>query len=189
MPLLEGTDGVRKMSKSYGNYVGLTDSPADMFGKVMSIPDNLMVRYFRLASTLSVGEVDEIEAGLENGSLHPNKVKRALARNIVAAYHSEQEANAAEEAFNKLFRNHEVPSDIPTFNANLTPNDDGLVYVPKLLQETKLADSAGAARRLIDGGGVKVNGKALAAKCYNVEPETLKCATIQVGKRKFVKLV
>lgn len=189
MPLLEGTDGVRKMSKSYGNYVGLTDAPADMFGKVMSIPDNLMVRYFRLASTLSVGEVDEIEVGLENGSLHPNKVKRALARNIVAAYHSEQDANAAEEAFNKLFRNHEVPSDIPEFNANLTPNDDGLVYVPKLLQEAKLADSAGAARRLIDGGGVKVNGKALEAKCYNVEPETLKCATIQVGKRKFVKLI
>ncbi len=189
MPLLEGTDGVRKMSKSYGNYVGLTDAPADMFGKVMSIPDNLMVRYFRLASTLSVGEVDEIEAGLENGSLHPNKVKRALARNIVAAYHSEQEANAAEEAFNKLFRNHEVPSDIPEFHASLTPNDDGLVYVPKLLQEVKLADSAGAARRLIDGGGVKVNGKPLEAKCYNVEPDTLKCATIQVGKRKFVKLV
>lgn len=189
MPLLEGTDGVRKMSKSYGNYVGLTDAPADMFGKVMSIPDNLMVRYFRLASTLSVGEVDEIEAGLENGSLHPNKVKRALARNIVAAYHSEQEANAAEEAFNKLFRNHEVPSDIPEFHASLTPNDDGLVYVPKLLQEAKLADSAGAARRLIDGGGVKVNGKPLEAKCYNVEPDTLKCATIQVGKRKFVKLV
>ena len=189
MPLLEGTDGVRKMSKSYGNYVGLTDAPADMFGKVMSIPDNLMVRYFRLASTLSVGEVDEIEAGLENGSLHPNKVKRALARNIVAAYHSEQEANAAEEAFNKLFRNHEVPSDIPEFHASLTPNDDGLVYVPKLLQEAKLADSAGAARRLIDGGGVKVNGKPLEAKCYNVDPDTLKCATIQVGKRKFVKLV
>ena len=98
LPLLEGTDGVRKMSKSYGNYVGLTDEPADMFGKVMSIPDEIMVKYFRLASTLSVDEIDSIEAGLAAGELHPNKVKRQLAANIVAAYHGEEAAGAAEAA-------------------------------------------------------------------------------------------
>ena len=87
MPLLEGTDGVRKMSKSYGNYVGLTDDANDMFGKVMSIPDELMVKYYRLASTLSVAEIDQLEADLKADKLHPNKVKRALARNFVAAYH------------------------------------------------------------------------------------------------------
>ena len=86
LPLLEGTDGVKKMSKSYGNYIGLTDEPSDMFGKVMSIPDELMVKYYRLASTESVSKIDAIEAGLANDELHPNKVKRALARNIVAAY-------------------------------------------------------------------------------------------------------
>ena len=89
LPLLEGTDGVKKMSKSYGNYIGLTDEAADMFGKVMSIPDELMVKYCRLASTEAVDEIDRIEAGLAADELHPNKVKRALARNIVAAYYDD----------------------------------------------------------------------------------------------------
>ena len=96
LPLLEGTDGVKKMSKSYGNYIGLTDEAADMFGKVMSIPDELMVKYYRLASTEAVDEIDRIEAGLAADELHPNKVKRALARNIVAAYYDDVAAEAAE---------------------------------------------------------------------------------------------
>ncbi len=96
LPLLEGTDGVQKMSKSYGNYIGLTDEPADMFGKVMSIPDELMEKYFRLASTVEVAEIERIVEGVARGALHPNKVKRSLARNIVAAYYSEAEAAEAE---------------------------------------------------------------------------------------------
>lgn len=189
MPLLEGTDGVQKMSKSYGNYVGLTDEPADMFGKIMSIPDELMPRYFRLASTLSVDEVDEIERGLANDELHPNKVKRMLARNIVALYHDEAAAEAAEEQFDRVFKQHEAPEDIPQFAADLTPNDEGKVYLAKLLHDTGMAPSTGEARRLIDGGGVKINGEAVAAKQYNVDPALLAGATLQVGKRKFVKLV
>lgn len=159
LPLLEGTDGVRKMSKSYGNYIGLTDEPADMFGKVMSIPDELMVKYYRLASTLPVSEIDKIEAGLADDSLHPNKVKRALARNIVEAYHSAEDARAAESEFDRVFKQHDVPDDIPTFAADLTPNEEGTVYLAKILADAGLAKSAGEARRLIDGGGVKVNGK------------------------------
>ena len=189
MPLLEGTDGVQKMSKSYGNYVGLTDEPADMFGKIMSIPDELMPRYFRLASTLSVDEVDEIERGLANDELHPNKVKRMLARNIVTLYHDEAAAEAAEEQFDRVFKQHEVPEDIPEFAADLTPNDEGKVYLAKLLHDAGMAPSTGEARRLIDGGGVKINGEAVAAKQYNVDPGLLAGATLQVGKRKFVKLV
>ena len=189
MPLLEGTDGVQKMSKSYGNYVGLTDEPADMFGKIMSIPDELMPRYFRLASTLSVDEVDEIERGLANDELHPNKVKRMLARNIVTLYHDEVAAEAAEEQFDRVFKQHEVPEDIPEFAADLTPNDEGKVYLAKLLHDAGMAPSTGEARRLIDGGGVKINGEAVAAKQYNVDPGLLAGATLQVGKRKFVKLV
>ena len=189
MPLLEGTDGVRKMSKSYGNYIGLTDEPADMFGKVMSIPDELMVKYYRLASALPVDEIDEIERGLAADELHPNKVKRALAQNIVAAYYDEAAAQAAEEQFDLVFKQHAVPDDIPEFAADLTPNDDGTVYLAKLLADASLAASAGEARRLIDGGGVKVNGEALPAKSYNVDPALLAGATLQVGKRKFVKLV
>ena len=189
LPLLEGTDGVKKMSKSYGNYIGLTDEPADMFGKVMSIPDELMVKYYRLASTESVKEIDAIEKGLANDELHPNKVKRALARNIVAAYYDEEQAQAAEEQFDLVFKKHDVPDDIAEFTPDLTPNDEGLVYLAKVIHDAGLAQSVGEARRLIDGGGVKLNGEAVAAKAYNVEPEKLKDCVLQVGKRKFVKLV
>ena len=189
LPLLEGTDGVKKMSKSYGNYIGLTDEPADMFGKVMSIPDELMVKYYRLASTESVAEIDAIEKGLANDELHPNKVKRALARNIVAAYYDEEQAHAAEEQFDLVFKKHDVPDDIAEFSPDLTPNDEGLVYLAKIIHDAGLAQSVGEARRLIDGGGVKLNGDAVEPKAYNVEPEKLKDCVLQVGKRKFIKLV
>ena len=188
LPLLEGTDGVRKMSKSYGNYIGLTDKPNDMFGKVMSIPDNMMVKYFRLASTVDVDEIDAIEADLAEDKLHPNKVKRSLARNIVQAYYDESSAVAAEEAFDKLFKSHEVPDDIPIFDGELTLNDDGQVYMAAFLNQAGLAASAGEARRLIDGGGVKIDDVAMEPKSYNVDPDVLKGAVIKVGKRKFIKI-
>lgn len=189
LPLLEGTDGVQKMSKSYGNYIGLTDEPSDMFGKVMSIPDELMIKYYRLASTLPVDEIDQIEAGLADGSLHPNEVKRALGRNIVTAYYSKEAAADAEEQFNLVFKQHALPEDIKEYKADLTPNEDGLVYIAKLLADAKMATSAGEARRLIDGGGVKVNGEALEPKTYNVNSTQLEGAVVQVGKRKFIKIV
>ena len=189
LPLLEGTDGVQKMSKSYGNYVGLTDEPADMFGKIMSIPDELMVKYYRLASTLPVDEIDKIEQGLAADELHPNKVKRALAQNIVASYYDGATAAASEEHFDLVFKQHAVPDDIAEFEVDLTLGDDGLVYLAKLIADIGLANSAGEARRLIDGGGVKINSVALPAKTYNVEPASLKGATLQVGKRKFARLV
>ena len=187
LPLLEGTDGVRKMSKSYGNYIGLTDEAADMFGKVMSIPDELMVKYYRLASTEAVDEIDRIEAGLAADELHPNKVKRALARNIVAAYYDDVAAEAAEADFDLKFKEHGFPADAPIFAPDLTPDENGLVYVAKILVDAGVAGTASEARRLIDGGGVKVNGEALAPKAYNVAPEVLAGAEVQVGKKKFVR--
>ena len=189
LPLLEGTDGVQKMSKSYGNYIGVTDEPADMFGKVMSIPDEIMVKYYRLASSVPVSEIDELEKGLAADELHPNKVKRALARNIVATYYDDAAASDAEAQFDLVFKKHEIPDDIPEFAADLTPNAEGKVYLARLLAEAGLATSAGDARHLIDGGGVKINGEAVPAKAYNVDPATLAGATLQVGKRKYVKLV
>lgn len=188
LPLLEGTDGVRKMSKSYGNYIGLTDEPNDMFGKVMNIPDELMVKYYRLASTESVAKIDEIEAGLAADELHPNKVKRALARNIVAAYYDEAAAEAAEADFDLNFKAHGFPADAPVFDADLTPGEDGMVYFAKVIVDAGAAQSVSAARRLIDEGAVRVNGEALAAKSYNLAPESLKGAEVQVGKKKFFKL-
>lgn len=188
LPLLEGTDGVKKMSKSYGNYIGLTDEPADMFGKVMSIPDSLMVKYYRLASTAPVSEVDRIEKDLESGKADPNQTKRALARNIVAAYHGQEAAREAEAAFDRQFKKHEIPEDIPEVSVDLTLNDEGKVYLARIIHEAGLASSAGEARRLIDGGGVKIDGEAVPAKQYNVEPGKLKGAVLQVGKRKFARL-
>ncbi len=189
LPLLEGTDGKLKMSKSYGNYIGITDAPDEMFGKVMSIPDSLMPRYLYLASTYPVEKIEQIVAGLEKGELHPNVVKRQLAANIVEAYHGAEAAVEAEAAFDRVFKQHEAPEDIPEYSPDLTPGDDGLVYVATLLVEIGFAGSAGEARRLIDGGGVRVSGEALAAGEYNVDPSRLKEAIIQVGKRKFAKLV
>lgn len=189
LPLLEGTDGVQKMSKSYGNYIGLTDAPSDMFGKVMSIPDSIMIKYYRLASTVPVSEIDALEAGLADGSVHPNKAKRALARNIVEAYYDAEAATAAEADFDLKFKEHGFPEDAPTYEADLTPNDEGKVYFAKLLADAKAAPSTSEARRLIDSGAVKLNGEALPAKSYNLTPEQLKGAKIQVGKKRFLRLV
>jgi tyrosyl-tRNA synthetase len=188
LPLLEGTDGVQKMSKSKGNYIGLTDEPNDMFGKVMSIPDEMIVKYYRLASTEDVAKVDEIERGLAAGELHPNKVKRALARNIVTAYHDAQAAEAAEADFDLKFKKHGFPEDAPTYEVDLAPNEDGQVYLARILADVNAAQSVSDARRRIDEGGVHINGEKLAPKSYNVAPSLLDGAQVQVGKKKFFKL-
>ncbi len=184
MPLLEGTDGVKKMSKSYGNYVGLTDEPAEMFGKIMSIPDNMIVRYYRLASQESVAKIDEIEAGLADESLHPNKVKRALAANIVACYYDEDAAIKAEEAFDKLFKEHAIPEDIDEFSYELR----GKVYLPEVLVAAGMCSSNGEARRMIDQGAVKINGSALESGSYELASDQLVDQVVQLGKRKFIRL-
>lgn len=189
LPLLEGTDGVKKMSKSYGNYIGLTDEANDMFGKVMSIPDELMIKYYRLASTLPVTEIDALEEGLAQGALHPNRVKRDLAQNIVTAYYDEASALEAEAAFDRVFKNHAMPEEIDEFAADLTPNDDGLVYLAKIIHDAGMTQSVGDARRMIDGGGVKIDGEPVAAKTYNVAPEAVKDHVVQVGKRKYARIV
>ena len=189
MPLLEGTDGVRKMSKSYGNYVGLTDEPADMFGKIMSIPDELMPKYYRLATALPVAEVDEIEAGLAAGKLDPNQSKRRLAREIIKIYHDEQAAADAEEQFDRVFKAHGVPEDIEVFDIALEDDPEkGGVYLPKLLADLKLVASGGEGRRMIDQGGVKVNGEVVAKGAYHMPASELTGATLQVGKRKWARL-
>ena len=189
MPLLEGTDGTRKMSKSYGNYIGLTDAPADMFGKTMSIPDEMIGKYYRLASSLAPAEVDAIDAALADGSANPYELKRALGRDLVTTYHSAEDAVAAEAEFDRVHKNHDLPTDIAEVSVEISVNDEGLVYLPAVLQAAGLVPSAGQARRDIDGGGVKLDGEAIAPKTYNVDPAVLKPGTVlQVGKRKFARL-
>ena len=190
MPLLEGTDGVRKMSKSYGNYIGLTDEPADMFGKTMSIPDEMIGKYYRLASSLAPAEVDAIEASLADGTGDPYALKRALARDLVTTYHSAEDAAAAEAEFDQVHKNRELPTDVPEVAVEVTLNDEGLVYLPGVLVAAGLSKSAGQARRDIDGGGVKLDGEPVTAKTYNVDPALVHAGTVlQVGKRHFARLV
>ncbi len=189
MPLLEGTDGTRKMSKSYGNYIGLTDAPADMFGKTMSIPDEMIGKYYRLASSLTPAEVDEIDAALADGSANPYELKRALGRDLVTTYHSAEAAVEAEAEFDRVHKNRDLPTDIDEVAVEIAVNDEGLVYLPAVLQAAGLVPSAGQARRDIDGGGVKLDGEPVAPKAYNVDPASLKPGTVlQVGKRHFARL-
>ncbi|MBN2822073.1 MAG: tyrosine--tRNA ligase [Coriobacteriia bacterium] len=185
LPLLEGTDGVQKMSKSYGNYVGLTDAPDDMFGKVMSVPDELMVKYYRLCTPLSLDEVEAIEAGLSDGSMHPNLAKRRLAREIVALYHSIDDSTAAEAAFDRVFKQHAVPDDVPQITVDL----DESVHVPALLSTLKLVASNSEGRRMIDQGAVRVDGELLAPGTYDLDQSAVLGLVVQVGKRRFARPV
>ncbi|MCL2339413.1 MAG: tyrosine--tRNA ligase, partial [Actinomycetia bacterium] len=182
LPLLEGTDGVQKMSKSYGNYIGITEGPNEMFGKVMSIPDEIMPRYLFLASTFSVEESDQMIAAWQAGELHPNILKRQLAANIVTAYHSAAAAAAAEVEFDRVFKEHAAPADIDEITLNLVSDADGLVYLPAVLVELGFAASAGEGRRLIDGGGVQIGGQTVATGDYRLAPERLQGAIVQAGK-------
>ena len=191
LPLLEGTDGVQKMSKSYGNYIGLTDEPNDMFGKVMSIADEIVPMYYRLCSTLSIEEMDAIDEAFANGTADAYQLKRALGVNIVDLYHGEGAGEKAMAAFDAQFKKGEMPDDVAEFPMSLAaPNDEGKVYLAKLLVDVEIAKSTGEARRLIDGGGVKIDGKAVAPKSYNVDPELFHSGTaLQSGKKHWAKLV
>ena len=189
MPLLVGLDGVKKMSKSYKNYVGLTDPADEMFGKLMSINDTVVPMYYRLCSTLPVDEVDAIDAAYADGTADPYQLKRALARNICDLYHGEGAGKAAQAAFDAQYKKGELPENIAEVSVDLTPNDQGKIYLARVLAEAGLCASAGDARRQIDGGGVKIDQIAVAAKNYNIDPERLHSGcVVQVGKRKFARL-
>jgi tyrosyl-tRNA synthetase len=187
VPILEGVDGVQKMSKSLGNHIGLTDSASEMFGKVMSIPDTLMISYFKLATNLSGEKVNEIEEGLKSGKLHPGETKRMLAKEIITLYHSKKEAEEAEAEFDRVFKEREMPTDIPVIKIGEDRlEDSNKIWIVKLLTETGLTSSNGEARRFIQGNAVKLNGKLI--DNVNAEIEVKEDDILQVGKRKFVKI-
>jgi tyrosyl-tRNA synthetase len=182
MPLLLGTDGQQKMSQSLGNYIGVAESAEEQFGKTMSIPDELIPQWFELATELPLDEVAAIEAGLGEGSLHPNETKRRLAREIVTLYHSESAARVAEEHFDLIHRRHEIPDDVPTHT--LPPGDP--VSLAALIRDAGLTASGGEARRLVQQGGVKVGGEVV--RDLEVARSSLEGAVLQVGKRRFLRL-
>jgi len=179
MPILEGLDGVQKMSKSLGNYIGVTDAPNDMFGKVLSISDDLMWRFYELLSTKTLDAIAELQEGVKDGSLHPKKVKEELALEITARFHSPEEATQAKIEFDKVHSKSQIPTDIPEFSC------DGDIWIAKALLDCNIEPSTSQARRDIKQGGVKIDQE-------KVTDDKLQLSTgeylLQVGKRKFAKL-
>ncbi|KUK41442.1 MAG: Tyrosine--tRNA ligase [Clostridia bacterium 62_21] len=186
MPILEGLDGVHKMSKSLGNYVGIMEPPGEMYGKVMSLPDVLMLRYFELVTPLPSEEIRRIEAGLTQGTLHPRDVKMLLARTIVALYWGEDAAVAAETEFKRVFSERHLPSDIPVFNVPADMLQEGRIWLPRLMVLCGMVSSTSEARRLIKQGGVEVDGQKVLDPDYELEPRI--GSVIRAGKRRFVRL-
>lgn len=182
MPILEGLDGVQKMSKSLGNYIGISEAPSEMYGKAMSIPDELMMRYFMLVTDMSIEEQEQLSKDLESGAAHPRDVKMKLAHTIVRLYHGEEAANFGQDEFVRVFQKHAMPTDIPEYKVAITAEP---VFVPQLLSDAGLTASNGEARRSIKAGAFKIDGE----KC-NEEHIVLKDGMVlQVGKRKFIKIV
>ncbi len=181
MPLLVGLDGLRKMSKSYQNYIGIDDSFEDIYGKTMSIPDELILDYFTLASQSLPQEIEIIKSRLDSGE-NPRNIKDELAQKIVSIYYSEVEAKQASENFVNQFKKNEIPDDIPEMQIKEK------VRVVDLLAEAKLCASKGEAKRLIQGGGVKLAGNKIEDPNLEIVPEADSQRVLQVGKRKFVKL-
>ena len=185
-PLLEGLDGVNKMSKSLDNYIGITESPDDIYGKVMSISDDLMWRYYELLTDLTPEDVSRLKADVEAGSRHPRDVKSELAKKIVADFHTQAEADRAEAEFIRRFREHQAPTDLEMRSIKAASQKVKLV---DLLVQLDLAPSKAEARRLISQGGVKLNGEKIAEAQYEVDSTSMKEASLQVGKLKFLKVV
>lgn len=181
MPLLEGLDGVHKMSKSLGNYIGVDETPQDMFGKVMSIPDELMLKYYELLSSRSLDEIAQLKEDLAAGRAHPRDVKMALAKELVGRFLGADAVIEATEHWTRVFQSGALPEDVPEFDVAA-----GVHWIVKLLVETGLASSNGEARRSIEQGGVKLNGEKVSDP--GVEIEVKNGDVLQVGKRKFARL-
>jgi tyrosyl-tRNA synthetase len=183
MPLLEGTDGVQKMSKSLGNYIGISEPPFEMFGKVMSISDELMWRYYELCTDLRVAEIKELRAQAEGGTRNPRDLKVELAKRIIADFHTAADAQAAEDEFNRVFRQKETPEEIEEHNMAASRHK-----LPRFLVETGLASSMAEARRLIEQGGVRVEGLRRTRPDDEVELQAGQELLVQVGKRRFLRV-
>lgn len=186
MPLLEGLDGVQKMSQSLGNYIGIREAPDEMFGKVMSIPDKLVPRYASLATEMTDEEVGEVSEQATAGGPQAGVAKRRVAKAVVGLYHGVDAADGAEQAFDRQFKDHEAPQEVAEVPIPGDAIDGEGVYLPRVLAELGLAASRSEARRLIAQQGVKVNGETVTTE--DMALEDLKGALLQVGKRKFVRM-
>ena len=184
VPLLVGTDGVEKMGKSLGNFIGIREPAGEQFGKLMSVPDSVVGRYARLCTALHPREVDELEHQVAAGGSGANQAKRRMARAVVALYHGAAAARVAEEQFDAVFKRHEVPTDVPTF---ALPDGDP-IHLPALMVSAAVAASTSAARRDIDAGAVRIDGEPLSARQYDHPRSALAGRVLANGKRRAVRL-
>jgi len=183
MPLLEGLDGINKMSKSLGNYIGITDPANDIYGKTMSVTDELMFRYYELLSDLTSYEIEKLKQGLEQGTLHPKEIKQKLARELTARFHSEEEAVQAQQNFENVFAKHDLPDDLPEFKLS----SDEPVWLPKLMVDSGMVSSTSDGRRMIKQNAVSIDGEKVGDTNFAVEPAG--DLILKVGKRRFCKVV
>lgn len=185
-PLLEGLDGVQKMSKSLGNYIGIDEEPNEIYGKAMSVPDELMLKYYSLATDITNDGLKELEEGLASGAVHPRDAKMRLAHTFVRMYHGQEAADAAQQHFITVFQQRALPEDIETIAIPAEELTDGAIRLTKLLQVIGFAASGGEAKRSVQQGAVKLNEEKLADP--NADVKLQDGDIIQVGKRKFAKL-
>jgi tyrosyl-tRNA synthetase len=176
------------MSQSLGNYVGITEAPDEMFGKLMRIPDGLIGKYLWLAAWRPADEVTGVESGLEDGSLKANDQKRAMARMVVDLYHGAGAGARAEESFNRVHRDRELPEVVPDVPIPDGAAEDGVVWLPRLLVALDLASSNGDARRRIEQGGVRLDDEPVTDPSYEASREQLAGKVLQVGRRWFGRL-
>ncbi len=183
MPLLEGLDGVNKMSKSLGNYIGITEPANDIYGKVLSISDDLMFRYYELLSDLSSEEIATLKSKMTRGELHPKEIKKKLARELTARFHTQEAAIKAEENFEKVFRQKELPDEIP----ELSIKSKEPIWLPQLLVDAELVKSTSEGRRMIKQNAVSLDGEKVSDMNLNIEPSG--DVLLRVGKRRFCKIL
>lgn len=186
LPLLEGLDGEKKMSKSLGNYIGIDDEPNDMYGKAMSVPDELMLKYFELATDLPMEELELLEQQLTTGTLHPRDAKMQLAKTFVRMYHGEEAAEGAEQHFKTVFQQNALPEDIPEVVLGKGELENGKLWIVKLLTRLDLVPSNGEARRMVGQGAVKIDGQKVEGA--GVDVDVTDGMIVQVGKRKFARV-
>jgi tyrosyl-tRNA synthetase len=180
-PILVGTDGYLRMSQTTGNYIGIEEPPEEIYGKVMSLPDHAMLDYYTLVTRFTPDQIAALNLGLANGSQHPRDVKMQLAREIVSIFHGDHAAQQAEEHFRTVFQEGDLPPELPTYPLK------GASNVVDLLVDTRLTKSKSEARRLIQQGGVRLNGEKVESPEVVVTSDA--AAVLQVGKRKFVRLI
>lgn len=190
LPLLVGLDGENKMSKSLNNYIGIDEAPREIFGKTMSVSDELMYVYYEYVTDVAKEEINKMKSGMLSGEMHPRDIKVRLAKEICSQFYDKETAEAAEQEFNKIFVKKDVPDEIPEFTLeDDIANEDGSFWIVKILSESGMAKSNGEARRLISGGGVSLDGEKISDIDYNVVFPLKGEGVLKVGKRRFVKII